>query len=163
LSDFKECSPALNFIVSSLVDLNDKLISKLSGDSTAVLIIETSNDHGLAEERRLFVELLQSNCNTPVIISRSYKNLSVEQLQLYSATDIGGLLIDGLGDGVFLKAENCAPDKIINETAFNISAGYAHSRIENRIHFLPFLRPHSFRSSGDDIENTFTHQSFERN
>ena len=41
-------------------------------------------------------------------------------MQLYSATDIGGLLIDGLGDGVFIAAENCGPDKVVNETAFNI-------------------------------------------
>jgi (E)-4-hydroxy-3-methylbut-2-enyl-diphosphate synthase len=40
---------------------------------------------------------------------------------LQSATDIGGLLIDGLGDGVFIAAENCGGgDKAANETAFNI-------------------------------------------
>jgi (E)-4-hydroxy-3-methylbut-2-enyl-diphosphate synthase len=54
-----------------------------------------------------------------VIIGRRYENLSAEQLQLYAATDIGGLLIDGLGDGVFLSAKG-APDKMVNETAFNI-------------------------------------------
>ena len=46
--------------------------------------------------------------------------MTPEQLQLYSATDIGGLLIDGLGDGIFIAAEHCGPDKMINETAFNI-------------------------------------------
>ncbi len=113
-------SSQLNFIVVSLSEVNDQLFSKLKTDSTAVLIIETSNDHGLAEQRRLFVELIEKNCSVPVIISRSYKNLSVEELQLHSATDIGGLLIDGLGDGVFIKTENCTSDKIVNETAFNI-------------------------------------------
>ncbi|MBI3481563.1 MAG: (E)-4-hydroxy-3-methylbut-2-enyl-diphosphate synthase, partial [Bacteroidetes bacterium] len=88
-----ESSGKLNLINASLPDLNNELISKLKSDSTAVLIVETNNDHGLAEQRRLFVELIRSDCNVPVIISRSYKNLSVEQLQLYSATDIGGLLI----------------------------------------------------------------------
>ncbi|MFN8842284.1 MAG: flavodoxin-dependent (E)-4-hydroxy-3-methylbut-2-enyl-diphosphate synthase, partial [Chryseotalea sp.] len=42
-----------------------------------------------------------------------------EQFQLYAATDVGGLLIDGLGDGLFLTADSLA-DKIINQTAFNI-------------------------------------------
>lgn len=115
-----ERSDKLNFIRVSLRDINKQLISKLKSDSTAILIIETDNEHGLAEQRRLFVELIQNDNHTPVIISRSYKNLSIEQLQLYSATDIGGLLIDGLGDGVFLRAENCASDKVVNETAFNI-------------------------------------------
>jgi (E)-4-hydroxy-3-methylbut-2-enyl-diphosphate synthase len=30
------------------------------------------------------------------------------------------LLIDGLGDGIFLSSQNGASDKIVNETAFNI-------------------------------------------
>jgi (E)-4-hydroxy-3-methylbut-2-enyl-diphosphate synthase len=56
----------------------------------------------------------------PVIIGRAYKDLTVEQLQLYSGTDMGGLLLDGLGDGLFIAAENCGGDKVVNETAFNI-------------------------------------------
>ncbi|HTF16511.1 MAG TPA: flavodoxin-dependent (E)-4-hydroxy-3-methylbut-2-enyl-diphosphate synthase, partial [Chryseolinea sp.] len=46
--------------------------------------------------------------------------ITSEQLQLYAATDIGGLLVDGLGDGLFIRAQGCASDKQINETAFNI-------------------------------------------
>jgi len=113
-------SDKLNFCYVTLTDINDELISKLKNDNKVVLIINTNNDHGLAEQRRLFVDLIDRECKTPVIISRTYRNLSVELLQLYSATDIGGLLIDGLGDGVFISAENCGPDKIVNETAFNI-------------------------------------------
>jgi (E)-4-hydroxy-3-methylbut-2-enyl-diphosphate synthase len=33
---------------------------------------------------------------------------------------MGGLLIDGLGDGIFIAAERCCSDKIVNATAFNI-------------------------------------------
>ncbi|GHN02797.1 4-hydroxy-3-methylbut-2-en-1-yl diphosphate synthase (flavodoxin) [Cytophagales bacterium WSM2-2] len=115
-----DSSSNLNFVSVSLPDLSGELISKLRSDATAVIILNTSNDHGLAEQRRFFVELIENDCMAPVIISRTYKSLSVEQLQLCAATDAGGLLIDGLGDGVFIRAENCASDKIINETAFNI-------------------------------------------
>src|SRR5258706_11282185 len=113
-------SRKINFIRAERSDITDELINKLKSDKTAVLVITTHNDHGLAEQRRLFVELIDHDCKTPVIISREYQNLSIEQLQLYSATDIGGLLIDGLGDGVFLSTANSASDKIVNETAFNI-------------------------------------------
>ena len=37
-----------------------------------------------------------------MIIGRKYENISNEEFQLYSATDIGGLFVDGLGDGIFL-------------------------------------------------------------
>jgi (E)-4-hydroxy-3-methylbut-2-enyl-diphosphate synthase len=113
-------SPVLNFIYVLLKDLSETLLLKLKHDSTAVLFIDTYNEHGMAEQRRLFVELMNQECPVPVVIGRAYGSLSPQQLQLYAATDMGGLLIDGLGDGIFIAAENCGPDKIINETAFNI-------------------------------------------
>jgi (E)-4-hydroxy-3-methylbut-2-enyl-diphosphate synthase len=115
-----EQSDKLNFIYACLSDVNAPLIEKLKKDSTAVLLIDTYNEHGMAEQRRLFVELIENKCQVPVVIGRAYRDLKTDQLQLYSATDIGGLLIDGLGDGVFIAAENCGSDKLVNETAFNI-------------------------------------------
>jgi (E)-4-hydroxy-3-methylbut-2-enyl-diphosphate synthase len=115
-----EQSDKLNFVYACLSDVNALLIEKLKKDSTAVLLIDTYNEHGMAEQRRLFVELIENKCQVPVVIGHAYRDLKADQLQLYSATDIGGLLIDGLGDGVFIAAENCGSDKLVNETAFNI-------------------------------------------
>jgi (E)-4-hydroxy-3-methylbut-2-enyl-diphosphate synthase len=113
-------SATVNFVQAELKDVTDALIGKLSTDKTVVLCIDTNNKHGMAEQRRLFVELISHACDVPVIIKRSYNDLTSEEFQLYASTDIGGLLVDGLGDGVFLQAEHCASDKMINETAFNI-------------------------------------------
>jgi (E)-4-hydroxy-3-methylbut-2-enyl-diphosphate synthase len=113
-------SPVLNFIYALLPDITDALIGKIESDLTAVLVIDTHNKHGMAEQRRLFVELMNKGCDVPVIIGRAYHNLPAEQMQLYAATDMGGLFVDGLGDGVFIVAENCGSDKVINQTAFNI-------------------------------------------
>ena len=113
-------SKTLNFIRLTLPELTNNLINKLKSDTTAVLLLNTNNTHGMAEQRRLFIELLNQTCNTPAIIGRAYKNLSEEQLQLQASTDLGALLIDGLGDGIFIAAENCGPDQVINSTAFGI-------------------------------------------
>lgn len=115
-----ELSDKLNFIHATLSDLDDVLIARLSTDGTAVLLIDTDNAHGMAEQRRIFVTLMNQQCDVPVVIGRFYSGLTQEELQLYSATDLGGLLVDGLGDGVFISAASCAPDKMINQTAFNI-------------------------------------------
>ena len=64
--------------------------------------------------------LINSGIKNPVIISRGYSNLNYEDLQLYSSTDIGALLIDGLGDGIFVKAEKCTSDQNINYLSFGI-------------------------------------------
>ena len=115
-----EMSDKLNVLYATLTDLSEELLEKLKIDNTVVLVIDTYNKHGMVEQRRLFVELMNNDCKTPIIIGRAYGDLTENQLQLQAATDMGALLIDGLGDGVFIAAENCGGDKMINDTAFGI-------------------------------------------
>jgi (E)-4-hydroxy-3-methylbut-2-enyl-diphosphate synthase len=122
-AEFLESRPLsekANFIFAMLEDLTPAFLAKLKNTASGVLVIETQNTHGMAEQRKLFTDLIHEGCKTPVIIGRTYKGLTPDLLQLYSATDIGGLFIDGLGDGIFIRAENCGGDKMVNETAFNI-------------------------------------------
>ena len=115
-----ELSDKLNLVYACINEVTTGLISKLKADTTAVLVIDTYNKHGMAEQRKLFIDLMNADCKTPVIIGRAYKDLKEEQVQLQSSTDMGALLLDGLGDGVFIAAENCGGDKIITQTAFGI-------------------------------------------
>ena len=119
LSDL-ELSTELNIVHVCLNDFNDAFISKLKADATVVLIIKTNNKHGMAEQRRLFMKLINANCDAPVIIGRNYENLSEEEFQLQASTDFGALLLDGLGDGVLIKATNCGNEQMKMQTAFGI-------------------------------------------
>jgi (E)-4-hydroxy-3-methylbut-2-enyl-diphosphate synthase len=118
--DEETISDKLNFIYVCLSELNKELFTKLKTDSTAVLLIDTYNRNGLAEQRKLFTELLNNKIKTPVIIGRAYGDLSEEQLQLSASSDFGALLLDGLGDGIFIAAENCGSDQSVNSLAFGI-------------------------------------------
>ena len=115
-----ELSSELNFVYACLPDLKDEFITKLKSDSTAVLLIDTYNDHGMAEQRRMFIELVSYGLDTPVILGRAYANLTPEDLQLNASTDLGALLLDGLGDGLFIAAENCGSDQSVNQLGFGI-------------------------------------------
>jgi len=95
----------LNFIKLRISDLDDHLISLLQQENKTVIIAATSNMHAYAEIRRFFISLINNGINLPVIISRSYEDLTHDKLLLYASTDIGGLLIDGFGDGVILSTE----------------------------------------------------------
>jgi (E)-4-hydroxy-3-methylbut-2-enyl-diphosphate synthase len=139
LSD-KENSKILNFVKLDISLLNEELISKIKNDLNAVIVLETSNEHGMAEQRRVFFNLLIQEIKNPIIIKRDYSNLTSDDLRLYSATDFGSLLIDGFGDGAWigsslnlLTKENTAGkyirklstseetnEKIINRTLFGI-------------------------------------------
>lgn len=110
----------LNFLSVNLVDLNESLISKLKDSSNIVLLIEANSEHRMAELRRAFIELMNHDCNVPVVIKGSYHKLEEEKLQLYASADIGGLLIDGLGDGIMISAAENGSDAMVNALSFGI-------------------------------------------
>lgn len=135
VSEFLEAetlNPAANFVKVSLEDLTEEFLKELSLPHryNVVLVLTTSNAHGMAEQRAAFFRLFEKGLKTPVVINRTYESsLTPDDLQLYSATDCGGLLIDGWGDGIFLRpANNKEADKpaqielaaVYNSTAFNI-------------------------------------------
>ncbi|MFN3873483.1 MAG: (E)-4-hydroxy-3-methylbut-2-enyl-diphosphate synthase [Ignavibacterium sp.] len=132
-------SEELNFVkINSEILENDKLNS-IKNDKTVVFILETNNLHGMADQRRILFEMILQDSQNPVIIKRDYDKISFENLQLYSSTDLGALLIDGLGDGVWLNVKDLASnetesglyvksfirkseskEKVINRLLFNI-------------------------------------------
>ena len=97
--------PVLNFVFQNLASLTEPMLNKLREDSTAVVILHTENAHAMPEMRRAFFELINAGVTCPVIINRQYPALTPEETQLYAATDGGGLLLDGLGDGIVLSTE----------------------------------------------------------
>jgi (E)-4-hydroxy-3-methylbut-2-enyl-diphosphate synthase len=113
-------SKEINFIEIYIKNLCEDLFTKINKDPTAVLIVKTDNINGLAEQRRVFIELINRNIKTPVIISRDYNQLDAKYLQLNSSSDIGGLLIDGLGDGITINNNKEGESLHINSTAFGI-------------------------------------------
>ncbi|UCH14941.1 MAG: flavodoxin-dependent (E)-4-hydroxy-3-methylbut-2-enyl-diphosphate synthase, partial [Bacteroidales bacterium] len=119
---FKEqgISDKMNFIKIYYNELNDSVIKKLTGDSTIVLVLETSNINGFAEQRAFFYELIRAKCNIPVIIKRNYNENNKEDFQLKSAADTGGLFLDGLGDGIWLTNTGNVELRDIYKTAFGI-------------------------------------------
>ncbi|MDX9749935.1 MAG: (E)-4-hydroxy-3-methylbut-2-enyl-diphosphate synthase [Flavobacteriales bacterium] len=114
-----ERHPQLNLVYALLKDLDADFIAQLKDDPTAVLLIDTYNAHGMAEQRRLVMELMRHDCEVPVIIGRAYAGTN-DALVLHSSTDIGPLFLDGLGDGIFIADERHGRDDLVCRTAFGI-------------------------------------------
>jgi (E)-4-hydroxy-3-methylbut-2-enyl-diphosphate synthase len=70
--------------------------------------------------RRAFIYLIENKFNSPIIIERSYADISSDLLQLYSSTDLGGLLLDGFGDGIIIRANGNASPQMVNSLGFGI-------------------------------------------
>nr|MCU0325648.1 flavodoxin-dependent (E)-4-hydroxy-3-methylbut-2-enyl-diphosphate synthase [Spirosomataceae bacterium] len=70
-------------------------------------------------------DLLNSESKSPVVLFRKYENISESDFQLFSATDCGGVLIDGFGDGIMLQpnlkdSSSIEAIQIANSTSFGI-------------------------------------------
>lgn len=111
----------VKFVRISLHELNEANLKLIKDDRKLILVLETDNLHGMAEQRRAFFELMNNEIKNPVVIRRTFKNLDLEKFRLYSATDFGTLFIDGFGDGVWCSAIDCSvtPSEV-NRIVFGI-------------------------------------------
>lgn len=116
----------LNLLRVENEEVSDEQLLTFATDSTLVFVLETKALHGMADQRHFFKRLKDLSIQTPVILKRRYPSSEfqgplgdamspeepVSKLQLYAATDFGALLVDGLGDGLWIDAEAISSDKI---------------------------------------------------
>lgn len=108
----------LNFVEVDAADLPS--VEEFKNLGNVVLILTTTNKHAMITMRRYFIELINAGVELPVVLKRGYPDLDDEALMIYAATDMGGLLIDGMGDGVMLEIPAYEKASFYNETMFGI-------------------------------------------
>jgi (E)-4-hydroxy-3-methylbut-2-enyl-diphosphate synthase len=108
----------MNFIRCDANKLNEVLFDKIPKNT--VIVLFSNNTHAMPSIRRAIIELFDKDMKLPVIIERDYAINNNEDYQLYASTDAGGLLLDGMGDGLFLRANGIASPQMINSLAFGI-------------------------------------------
>lgn len=108
------------FISTQTEKVSNEILLKLkANNSNVVLLVSTKNEHALADIRNIFFALENHGITIPVFVHREYELNDTEEFILHASTDIGGLLIDGFGDGVMLTAPKIEL-KRINEITFGI-------------------------------------------
>jgi len=118
-------SSALNLVRLKPADIESEEFGALPFSNTLVFVLETDALHGMADQRSFFFKLEEMGIEIPVIVKRSYTFdnsdllLTTQNLQLCASTDLGALLVDGFGDGIWIDAPE-VDTKIITSTAFGI-------------------------------------------
>ncbi|MDG1766254.1 MAG: (E)-4-hydroxy-3-methylbut-2-enyl-diphosphate synthase [Flavobacteriales bacterium] len=107
------------FLALENKDLNAEIIAFLKADSNVIVLLKTQQEHAMADMRTAFYKLMNADVSCPVVLSRQYKLSSEDHFRMYSATDCGALLLDGLGDGVLVAGDQI-PVKTEISTAFGI-------------------------------------------
>lgn len=108
---------ALNLVRIDAADLSSADLSLLQ--PATIILLETKQAMGMQEQRTFFMALQAQNCQVPVIIKRTYADSAADQLMLDAASDMGALLTDGFGDGIWIDAPQNEL-KLINSVSFGI-------------------------------------------
>jgi (E)-4-hydroxy-3-methylbut-2-enyl-diphosphate synthase len=131
LEDFKNAMvrhEVLNFIFLEDIEV-EEAIPYLKSRQDVVVILSSNNEHNMPAMRRAYMALISAHITLPVISEVSYEDQEDDKTMLYAATDVGGLLIDGLGDGIFMglgnkkitgKEELLALVKLHNSVSFGV-------------------------------------------
>jgi len=103
----------------------EKLFSVLKKDRTAVICLSSTNKNAMQSIRRMFVELMNNDLKNPAIIICDSTDTTMDQSLIHYAVECGGLLLDGLGDGVcfghyFGNRKVFPKTKFLNSVAFGI-------------------------------------------
>jgi len=121
-------SSALNMVRIKAADIDSEEFGLLPFNNTLVFVLETDAIHGMADQRTFFFKMEELGLNVPVILKRDYWDsqksaedlrLKTQYLQLNASTDLGALLVDGFGDGIWIDSPQL-PASVITSTAFGI-------------------------------------------
>ena len=111
--------------------------------NTVILCLSSTDSNAMQSIRRVFVDLIKNEIKNPVVIVTDSNWTTTDEHLVHFATEAGGLLLDGFGDGISLGMmsnsykhlttsfdavnasgrnylTNTSPEQFINSTAFSI-------------------------------------------
>ncbi|MDG2152638.1 MAG: (E)-4-hydroxy-3-methylbut-2-enyl-diphosphate synthase [Crocinitomicaceae bacterium] len=100
------------------IKAEDLVSPSIQNYPNAVLVIESKFDNKTQLFRSVYFGLNDLSITNPVVLKITSKQEDAESFQLYSSIDSGPMLIDGFGDGLWLKAKQS--NVLINTTSFGI-------------------------------------------
>ena len=118
LKDFRKSeavSNTLNFIEIELSKITNTIMQTFSNNVVIVLNVNNANRHDLLSA---FNFLEEKRIKIPVILKGSYQSSDFEKVAIDASIDIGSILLEGMGNGIWIQAKDF--DSKINELSFLI-------------------------------------------
>ncbi|WP_298390843.1 (E)-4-hydroxy-3-methylbut-2-enyl-diphosphate synthase [Hydrotalea sp.] len=142
----EEKDAAINFVLidcfSDDTVLNDyTYLAELQNDASVVFCLTSQNERTMPAMRRMVIELINRNIQNPVVLNITSQWHTIDEHLIHFATTAGAMLLDGMGDGLFLEiddkhyqslsqkntsasgrnyVENTTVEAFLNNTAFGI-------------------------------------------
>jgi (E)-4-hydroxy-3-methylbut-2-enyl-diphosphate synthase len=93
----------------------DQLL-EIAKDKSVVFCLSSPLAHAMPAVRRMLVRMMELNINNPVILTTQSAWTSADEHLIHFATETGALLLDGMGDGLFLGVNKKIHDEFANST-----------------------------------------------
>jgi len=125
-----ERSDTLNFISLDAADEGSPdLAESLKDDATVIFCVWSSHPYAMLSVRRFVMELMIRDIRSPLILAVESNDTSIDEQLIHFSTEAGALLLDGMGDGVWLMND---PKKIVNARV----SGRTYLETKNNHQFL---------------------------
>lgn len=93
----------------------DQLLA-IAKDKSVVFCLSSPLAHAMPAVRRMVVRMMELKINNPVILTTQSAWTSADEHLIHFATETGALLLDGMGDGLFLGVNKKIHDDFTNTT-----------------------------------------------
>ena len=127
---------SMHFVAVDVDNYDAQLFDLLKPDTNAVVVAHSTSGKGIMPVRSFIALLMSLSIQNPVILRVDSTDKTVDEQLIHFATEAGGLLLDGFGDGTWLANHHAQPEstqmtgrtylevksneQFLNNTAFSI-------------------------------------------
>ncbi len=106
LKDFRKselASDVLNFVEIELTKITNTIMQTFSNNVVIVLNVDNANRHELLSA---FNFLEEKQIEIPIILKGSYQSSDFEKVAIDASIDIGSILLEGMGNGIWIQTKD---------------------------------------------------------
>ena len=109
--------------------LADSIVDNIRLRKDVVLCVWSSSDTPMPSVRNFIMKLMSENVKTPLVIVVESEDTTIDEQLIHFSTEAGALLLDGMGDGIWLMND---PSAIVN----NKVSGRTYLETRNNHQFI---------------------------
>ena len=114
------CKADVCFAAAFCDEITDEWLALVTAAPSAVIVLSSRHINPVGELRAALARIYAAECTAPVILRMQYNESLAEQLQIKAGADLGAMLIDRHGNGIWLQNDGTIPQGDICDYAFTI-------------------------------------------